>query len=68
MANILESKGEVIVNIIMHYPKSEDDLIELRNKVAVIHAEAVATYIEKLHCPTEQKIALIDAIISECNS
>jgi len=30
--------------------------------VAKFHAEYVAQYIEKLNCPTEQKLKLIDAI------
>jgi hypothetical protein len=37
--------------------------------VAKFHAEYVAQYIEKLNCPTEQKIRLLDAVaktILEC--
>ena len=31
-------------------------------RVARFHAEYVAQYIEKLDCPTQQKLQLIDAI------
>jgi len=50
------------MNIIVHYPKKQEDIEELRKKVATVHTEAVIRYIDKLNCPKEQKIALIDVI------
>ena len=32
-------------------------------RVAKFHAEYVAQYIEKLNCPTEQKLRLLDAVV-----
>jgi hypothetical protein len=51
------------MNIIVHYPKSEEGKRELAKRVAEAHAEAVNSYILSLNCPTEQKLALFDAII-----
>ena len=34
----------------------------LDERVARFHAEYVADYINKLHCPTEQKLKLLDAV------
>ncbi|MCL2603990.1 MAG: hypothetical protein FWD90_05890 [Defluviitaleaceae bacterium] len=48
--------------IIVHFPKKQEDINILKKKVAQAHAEAVIRYIEKLSCPKEQKIALLDAV------
>ena len=48
------------MNIIVHYPKKQEDIDALRKKVAVVHSEAVIRYIDKLTCPKEQKIALLN--------
>ncbi|WP_156136360.1 hypothetical protein [Candidatus Soleaferrea massiliensis] len=50
------------MNIIVHYPTTEQALAELQKRVAMVHAEAVGSYIEKLTCPKEQKIKLIEAV------
>ena len=46
----------------MHYPTSEAGRKELASRVAMVHAEAVNNYIQKLSCPTEQKKALVNAV------
>lgn len=51
------------MNIIVHYPKDEQAVKALQKKVADVHAEAVDSYIDKLTCPKEQKIMLLDALI-----
>lgn len=33
--------------------------------MAIVHADAVLNYVQKLNCPTWQKIKLIDAIIED---
>lgn len=53
------------INIIVHYPTTEEGWRELRRRVAEVHADAVLTYIQKLNCPTWQKIELLDAIIED---
>ena len=37
---------------------------EFAKNVAKLHAESIVRYIEKLNCPSEQKLALIDSIIA----
>lgn len=56
------------MNIIVHYPKNEQAIKALQKSVATVHAEAVASYIDKLTCPKEQKIALIDMVIESVNN
>lgn len=46
----------------MHYPETPEKMALLNKRVAKFHADYVADYIDKLNCPTEQKLELIDAI------
>ena len=50
------------MNIIVHHPKDPKDIALLEKKVAQVHAEAVIQYIQKLPCPKNQKIALLNSI------
>jgi len=50
------------MNVIVHYPKSADSIRCLQKRVAMIHAQAVLSYIQKLSCSKEQKIKLIEEI------
>lgn len=51
------------MEIIVHYPETPEKQAQFDARVAKFHAEYVAQYIEKLRCPTEQKLKLIDAIV-----
>ena len=51
------------MKIIVHHPKSQEDISILQKKVAAVHAEAVLRYIDKLPCPKEQKLKLLNAVI-----
>lgn len=53
------------INVIVHYPKTEDGQRELRRRVASVHADAVLNSIAKLDCPTPQKAKLLEAIIQD---
>ena len=53
------------INIIVHYPTTEEGWRELRRRMAIVHADAVLNSVLKLNCPTWQKIKLIDAIIED---
>ena len=53
------------INIIVHYPTTEEGWRELRRRMAIVHADAVLNSVQKLNCPTRQKIKLIDAIIED---
>ncbi len=50
------------MKIIVHYPETPEKMALFEKRVAKFHAEYVADYIEKLQCPTWQKLKLIDAI------
>lgn len=47
------------------FPTTEQDWIELHKRMAKAHLEAVSSCINKLTCPKEQKIALLDALIDK---
>ena len=51
------------INVIVHYPKSEDGKRELAVRVAGVHADMVHQHIKKLNCPSDQKVQLLDAVI-----
>ena len=51
-------------DIIMHFPKKQEDLRILQEKIAHVHAEAVIKHIEKVHCPKEQKIDLLKTALA----
>ena len=49
--------------MIIHYPKTEEGKQELARRVATVHAESVIAKINRLNCPTKQKLELVDAVI-----
>lgn len=48
------------MKIVVHYPKSPDDIKKLTEKVADIHAAAIEAKIKNLPCPKEQKAEIIE--------
>lgn len=54
------------VNVIVYFPKTEIEQKELARRVASIHADAVIARLQKLTCPTTQKLQLLDTIIARC--
>lgn len=50
------------MEVIFHYPETDEDKQALRQKVSEVQAEAVTNYISKLTCPLEQKMKLVQAI------
>ena len=50
------------MNVIVHYPKNPENIIALQKKAAAVHADAVLRYVQKLNCPKEQKLKLINAL------
>jgi len=48
--------------IIIHFPKNQEDIYILQKKLAQVHAEAVVKHLEKLPFPKEQKLALLTAL------
>jgi hypothetical protein len=51
------------INVIVHYPKTEEGKRELAERVASVHASLVNQHIKKLNCPSDQKVQLLDAVI-----
>lgn len=56
------------MNVIVHYPRTVDKQAELERTVAKFRAEYILRHVERLNCPLEQKIALIDAVIDTIRS
>lgn len=56
------------VNVIFHFPKTEEGKRELASQAANVHADLVNHYIQKLDCPAEQKLNLLNAVISTAHS
>jgi hypothetical protein len=54
------------LNIIVHYPKCEHDIVALQKKVAVVHADTVIRHIQKLPCPQGQKMKLHNELKRAC--
>ena len=48
------------INVIVHYPKTEQGKRELAERVAGVHADMV----KKLNCPSDQKAELLGAVIA----
>ena len=45
------------------YPKSQQAQKELGEQLAKFQAEQALKYVQKLSCPTEQKLELVDAAV-----
>ena len=56
------------IQVIIHYPKTEEGKRELARCIAVVHADKVNQTIKKLNCPSEQKVQLLDSIIETVKS
>ena len=55
------------MNVVVHYPKNKDTQDKFAVQAARFHAEHIEIFIKHLNCPMEQKLELIDAIISDLN-
>ena len=51
------------INLIVHYPTTEEGNKELARRVSDVHAAAVNQQLKSLNCPTRQKLELLDAVI-----
>lgn len=48
------------MKVAMCLPESPEGLAELEEKVAVAHAQAIVNMLQKLTCPKEQKLRLLE--------
>ncbi len=51
------------IEVVVHYPKTEEGWEELGKRVATAHANYVIEKIERLNCPIWQKLELYQAVI-----
>lgn len=47
------------IEVVVHYPKTKEGWDELGKRVATAHANYVIEKIDRLNCPTWQKIELL---------
>ena len=52
------------MEVIVYFPHSIQGQAELSKRVATVHAQIIQTYISRLDCPTDQKIAILNMIQS----
>lgn len=57
-----KERREYFMNIIIHYPKSVENIDELKKRVSKVHAEAIASYISTLNYPLFQKLILLEKL------
>ena len=62
------ARKHIPINLIVYLPGTETGKRELAQRIAEVHADFVHRYINKLTCPTEQKVRLLDAVISDASS
>ena len=53
------------MKVIVYHPKDPKDISILHKRVAIVHANAVLRYLEKLPCPKEQRLKLLNSIIEK---
>lgn len=51
------------MNIIVHYPKTDEGQTEQNRKAAYVHTQMIFQYVQQLSCSTAQKQALIKDIL-----
>lgn len=56
------------INVIVHYPTTPEAISMLEDQVARVHADFILSKVKSLSCPSDQKRALIDAVIEKINS
>ena len=52
------------MEVIVYSPHSMQGQVELSKRVAADHAQIIYTYISRLDCPSDQKIAILNMIQS----
>ena len=50
------------MNVVVHFPKKPEHIAALRERVAVVHAQAILQRLQKISCPKEQKLQIIREI------
>ena len=55
------------IEVVVHYPKTKEGWDELGKRVATAHANYVIEKIDRLNCPTWQKLELLQAVYYQRN-
>ena len=55
------------IEVVVHYPKTKEGWDELGKRVATAHANYVIEKIDRLNCPTWQKLELLQGVIDTSN-
>ena len=53
------------MKVIVYHPKDPKDIGILRKRVAAVHANTVLRHLDKLPCPKEQKLELLNSVIEK---
>ena len=56
-------KGGTDIEVFLILPRTQKGKEELQKTLARFHAEHAQKMIEKMPCPTEQKLELVDAVV-----
>lgn len=48
------------MQILLHYPQSEEECAALACQTSMLHAEFAAAWLENLPCPAVQKLKLLE--------
>lgn len=51
------------IKVLVYYPSEPAGQQELARRVASVHADAVDRKLQKLTCPTQQKLQLLSAVV-----
>ena len=57
-------EGGTDIEVFMILPRTQQGKAELQKTLALFHAEHAQKMIEKMPCPTEQKLELVDAVVN----
>lgn len=57
-------EGGIDIEVFMILPRTQQGKAELQKTLALFHAEHAQKMIEKMPCPTEQKLELVDAVVN----
>ena len=57
-------EGGTDIEVFMILPITQQGKAELQKTLALFHAEHAQKMIEKMPCPTEQKLELVDAVVN----
>lgn len=57
-------EGGIDIEVFMILPRTQQGKAELQKTLALFHAEHAQKMIEKMPCPNEQKLELVDAVVN----